>query len=516
VRGLFMSPIVIARDLSFEFPNGRELFEQLNFSLAAGRTALVGPNGIGKSCLAALISGESEPTAGSVRRHGCVKLIRQRELPPSCTVAEFLAAAYEWSLLGDALLRGIDDSSLCTQLSGGQWMRVRLARALSADFLILDEPTNDLDREARAAVLHFLRIHKSGVLVISHDEECLALCEDVLELSNQGLERFSGGWADYLEAKEAEAARLNQALERAKRERERAAVRRIEQRERQERRNRRGAATAARGGQPRILLGSLQQRAELTTTRLDAVAFSKANDAVRASHQAFAALKVDPVMYSDAIGSSLPAQKLVAEAEGFNIRQHDWLYPTDLDFSWRGNLRLAVKGANGSGKSTLLRAVLGDQFTTRGELRRGELTHVYIDQQRSALNEDESVFDNVRAVSSDSDIELRNRLARFLFVGDAVFQSVRTLSGGERLRASLARGLLGAQQPELLMLDEPTNNLDRANVEFLANVVRDFQGAVIVVSHDEHFLRRCRIDEEMILERPTEGLPNWPANAENR
>ena len=237
---------------------------------------------------------------------------------------------------------------------------------------------------------------------------------------------------------------------------------------------------------------------------------------MRAAHEAFAALKVEPVMYSEAIGRALPAQKLVAEADAFNIRLHDWLYPTDLDFSWRGNLRLAVKGTNGSGKSTLLRAVLGDQFTTRGELRRGELTHVYIDQQRSALNEEESVFDNARAVSSDSDIELRNRLARFLFVGESVFQPIRTLSGGERLRAALARGLLGAQQPELLILDEPTNNLDRANVDFLANVVRDFQGAVIVVSHDEHFLRRCRITEEMILTRPMEGLPNWPANAENR
>jgi ATPase subunit of ABC transporter with duplicated ATPase domains len=493
-----MSSIVVARDLSVEFSNGSELFQNLNLSLDVGRTALVGPNGVGKTCLAKLLVGEFEPTNGVVRRHGSVKLVRQREEPRPITVAECLAE-YEWSMLGEQLLQHIDRDVLCTDLSGGQWMRVRLARALSADFLILDEPTNDLDREGRDTIMQFLRLHAGGILLISHDRECLELCEDILELSNRGLAKFSGGWVAYLESRAREQERLGAALDRAKRERDAAVAHQVEQRARQEKRNRRGADAAARGGAPKILLGARKLRAQATTNRVDATVMKKTALAVRAAHEAFGELKVDLVMYSDVIGRALPTQKLVADARDFNVRFQDWIYAEDLTFSWRGNIRVAVQGANGSGKSTLLSALLGQQLETRGELRRGELTYGYIDQRRSALDDAKSVFDNIRAVSASTDTEIRNQLARFLFTKDAVFQKVSDLSGGERLRAALARGLLSADMPELLVLDEPTNNLDRTNIEFLERIVSEFQGAVVIVSHDERFLTNCGIDSELRL-----------------
>jgi ATPase subunit of ABC transporter with duplicated ATPase domains len=135
-----------------------------------------------------------------------------------------------------------------TTLSGGQWMRVRLARALDNQFLILDEPTNNLDHDGRAALVQFLRHREGGALLISRDRECLQICEEILELSNRGISKFGGGWTGYVEAKERERKRLDAALDLAKRDREAALTDGTEQLARQERRNRRGAESAARGG----------------------------------------------------------------------------------------------------------------------------------------------------------------------------------------------------------------------------------------------------------------------------
>src|SRR5687768_873593 len=121
-----MSPIVVVREVAYELANGRELFQNLSFSLGAVRSALVGPNGIGKTTLARLMAGELEPTRGSIQRHGPVKIFAQRQQPRAITVAEFLADHHEWSLTRERLLANIDRQLLCTQLSGGQWTRVRL------------------------------------------------------------------------------------------------------------------------------------------------------------------------------------------------------------------------------------------------------------------------------------------------------------------------------------------------------------------------------------------------------
>lgn len=495
-----MHTIVTLSGVSFEIPNGRLLFSDLNFSLGPGLTALVGPNGVGKTSLAKILVGDLLPTRGSIRRNVSLTFFPQRSIPEAVTVDEFLALDYTWTELGEKLLTDIDRQSLCTQLSGGELMRVRLARVLDDQFLILDEPTNDLDRDGREALLQFLRARRGGALLISHDRECLALCEEILELSNQGLAKYGGGWKAYEVAKKKERANLNTTLENAKRNRDKARADRVEQLDRQQKRNRHGAEAARRGGMPKILLGARKRRAEATTGKVDSSTLERANAQVREAFAAFQDMKTDPLMYADLIASEIPAQKLVAEARGFNIRFHDWLYYEDLSFSWRGNIRLALKGANGSGKSTLLEAILGHEFgETRGELNRGHLVTLYIDQRCAQLDDSKSILENVREVSTLDENAVRNGLARFLFTKDAVFQTVGSLSGGERLRAALACGFLSTEKPEFLVLDEPTNNLDLANIEFLETLVARFGGALLVISHDEMFLRNCGITGEFIL-----------------
>ena len=180
---------------------------------------------------------------------------------------------------------------------------------------------------------------------------------------------------------------------------------RAEARARQEKRNRSGSESAARGGAPKILLGARKRRAQATSGKLDAMALTRSQSAVREAHATFSELKIDPLMYADLTGREIPVQKLVAEAHGFNVRFQEWIYQDDLDFAWRGNVRIALRGANGSGKSTLLKAILGTEFETRGELRHGDLVALYLDQRCSVLDEGKSVFENIRAVSSASDSE---------------------------------------------------------------------------------------------------------------
>ncbi|MGZ5279156.1 MAG: ATP-binding cassette domain-containing protein, partial [Pseudobdellovibrionaceae bacterium] len=357
-----MHSIVTASGVSFELSNGRILFKNLNFSLESKLTALVGPNGVGKTCLAKLLANELQPTDGTIRRNASITFFPQRQVPEQITVDQFLALEYTWSILGEKLLTGIDRQTLCANLSGGQWMRVRLVRALGDQFLILDEPTNDLDRDGREALLQFLRETDGGALLISHDRECLQLCEDVLELSNKGLTKFGGGWSAYEKSKERERSNLKDTLDTATRDRDATLADRNDQKERQEKRNRRGTETAARGGLPKILLGARKRQAQATTGKVDASTLQRANESVREAYEVFNEMKIDPVMYAEISGSEIPSQKLVAEANGFNIQFQKWIYPKDLNFTWRGNIRIALKGSNGSGKSTLLKAMMGTEF----------------------------------------------------------------------------------------------------------------------------------------------------------
>lgn len=492
-----MHTIVTVRDVSFELPNGRVLFDKIHFNLDSKLTALVGVNGVGKTCLAKILTGELEARSGVISRASQINFFAQHETPQQIRVSEYLVDNYEWSLLKERLLKGIDPETMCTKLSGGQWMRVRLIKAIGPHFLILDEPTNDLDREGREALLLFLKEFSYGALLISHDRECLQLCETIYELSNKGLAKYGDGWNAYENEKQREIQNLKYKLDQATRKREQALADRQEQKAQQEKRNRRGAKEAERGGLPKILIGGRKRRAQVTSGKIDVATLEKAEASVREAFEAYNDLKQNPLMYSEISGVTIPNQKLIAEAIDFNIQFKNWIYASPLNFCWRGNIRLALKGKNGSGKSTLIKYLLNQiQPTTTGEFRRGNLNTLYIDQSCEGLDDNLSVLENVRSTCLLDESEVRNQLAKFLFTKETVFQTASSLSGGERLRACFAKGLLAAEKPELLILDEPTNNLDLQNIKFLEDLICEFKGALIIVSHDEVFLKNCAVTEE--------------------
>jgi ATPase subunit of ABC transporter with duplicated ATPase domains len=528
-----MPSSAILSGVSFAFPNGRQLFSNLNLSLETKLYSLVGPNGVGKTTLAKLLTGELQPSSGRIQRSGTFSFLVQRETPPDLSVSDYIHGDtnevqnfnFENEDLIQRLIDHIPDTSLCSVLSEGQWMRVRLAKAIrsGADFLILDEPTNDLDRDGREAVLVFLRSYDGGVLLISHDRELLEISEEVIEISNRGPSTYGFGWKAYLHEKQRERSQLAHALEKTKIEREKAAFSRTEKTEKQNKRNRRGAEAAARGGMPKILLGARKRQAQVSSGRIDAETSEKAQKAVSDAYEAYSSLKLDPVMYADLEGQAIPTQKLVVEATEFNIRyllkkessshsaKAKWLYAEDLNFAWRGNIRIAIKGSNGSGKSSLLKVIATkfaqreatqvSEIETRGKLVCGKLRSLFIDQRLESIDGALSVFENVRARSNLSDTEIRNGLAKFLFTKTDVFQQATELSGGERIRLALAQGFLSGELPELVILDEPTNNLDLANIEFLEKLLSGFKGALIAVSHDDVFLKNAGIHSELMCSR---------------
>jgi len=460
-----MHSIVTARDISFEVANERILFNKINFTLDSKLTALVGPNGVGKTCLAKLICGEYEPSHGSIRRLAQVNFFPQREVAPSISVNEYLIENFEWSLLKDKLLKGID-------------------------------------REGREAVIQFLKESDSGVLLISHDRECLQLCENVLELSNKGLSKHGDGWASYEEQKNLMEKTLEDNLDLATRDRDKALIHRNEKKAQQEKRNRRGAKLALRGGIPKIILGGMKRQAQVTTAKIDVTSLEKANEAVSEAYLAFQELKSAPMMYAEISGAEIPKQKLILEAENFNLRFSHWVFKENIKISCRGNIRLSIKGNNGSGKSTLLKYFMNQiEAETQGKFHRGKLNTLYVDQRCEFLDDHKSILENIRDSSLLDESEIRNQLAKFLFTKESVFQKANSLSGGERLRACLAKGLLSSEKPELLILDEPTNNLDLQNIKFIEALIREFKGALIVISHDEVFLENCNIIETLNLKR---------------
>ena len=491
------------------------LFHQLTISLSAKKYGLVGPNGAGKTTLAKIMAGRLIPDEGRVLAQGTVVYVSQIEVPAEdTTVAQYLLGIWESpnhsADIMAALLAKLDWSRLLTQLSGGEWMRVRLALALSQSpaLLILDEPSNNLDRAGREVVLQFLEAYRGALLVISHDREILARLETMLELSNQGLTIYGGNFEFYEEQRSMERQLQSENLEQAKRAAKKREAERLQKLGRQEKRMREGEKGAPDSGLPKILIGARKRRAQVSMGKIVNRETAYVDEAQSSAQNAFDLMKSDPFLRLNFLAAEVPSGKVLVEVKDFN-----WVFPQStkplwarpIDLQIRGPQRWHLAGANGSGKSTLLKCLM--QFVVPGradgqlEVRTDLIG--YLDQRNGTLNGEESLLLNLQHRTRFSETELRNELAFYGFTGGSVFQNVNTLSGGEMMRACLAQIFLGAKIPELIVLDEPTNNLDLQSLELLERTLRDFRGALVIVSHDDAFVKNLKITDRLDLNPPT-------------
>jgi ATP-binding cassette subfamily F protein 3 len=505
--------------LSRGFDEG-PLFEDVGFELHGGdRVGLVGPNGVGKTTLLRLLAGLDHPDDGAVRLHAGARATLLRQQPEFAAgrtlfdearsgLDELVAAHDDMVRTAEALAHATNESehkALAARyerlnellryhdaynvdhrveqvldglgfgaedyqrpvetFSGGQQSRLMLAKLLLAapDVMLLDEPSNHLDIQATRWLEDYLSSQREAMLIVSHDRYFLdKVVTKIFELSGRRLTAYPGNFQQYWRLRQE---RYEQELKAWEAQREHIA--------RQEDYIR------------RVHYGQLHKQAQSRQKQLDKLERLDRPTRVEAPHMHF--------------GDVRRAGDVVLQVDGLS-KAYDRPLFSDLRFALPRGRRLGIMGPNGSGKTTLLRLLMGEEEPDAGSVQRGHLVSFgYYDQHLQSLPADQPVLN---AVWPDPDPEIdeqkmRNLLGRFGLVGDQVSQRVGELSGGEKSRAALAR--LVALGVNVLVLDEPTNHLDLWACDALEQALLQYEGTVIVVSHDRYFLNRV-VDLLLVLE----------------
>jgi ATPase subunit of ABC transporter with duplicated ATPase domains len=526
---------IVCSNLSFSWPDDTPVFQDLSFTVGGGRTGLVAPNGAGKSTLLKLIAGEYRPSGGTVSVDGVLGYLPQ-SLPLSgdLTVAEVLgiapiiraldavesgdASEEHFTTIGDdwdieertkaQLDRlGLGDVSLTRRLdtlSGGQVVSLGLAGQLlkRPDVLLLDEPTNNLDLGARHKLYGVLDDWNGCLLLVSHDRALLDRMDRTAELDQSEVRSYGGNFTAYQEAVRAEQEAAEKTVRNAEQQVKREKREMQQARERAERRASNAARNLDSAGLPKIFAGTMKRRAEESAGKASQTHAARVSDAKARLDEASRALRDEQKIALELPGTNVPAGRTVFRGEHIQVRHGDQaVFAGDgADLTIQGPERIALTGPNGAGKSTLLRVVNGEIEPEGAAIKRFDGRIAYLSQRLDLLDLDRTVAQNLADYAPGMpEAQRMNLLARFLFRGSRIHLPVGVLSGGERLRASLACVLYAEPAPQLLLLDEPTNNLDLVSVGQLESALTAYEGAFVVISHDERFLAEIKVNRWLRL-----------------
>jgi ATP-binding cassette subfamily F protein 3 len=502
--------VLIARDLAKYHGGDLKILSGATLAVEAGeKIGLVGRNGVGKTSLLNVLSGNSEPDGGTVERIGGAKVGMTSQnlyVAGERSVEEEMIAAFEGLMRREKELKSLEGelsdnpspallerygrlqaefdrdggyeyraraaSALSSlgfdpadwkrpvgSFSGGEQSRIALARLLLSepDLVLLDEPTNHLDLRGIEWLENFVKNARSAVLVVSHDRYFLdAVAGSILELDDGKLTRYPGNYTKYVAEKKA---RNEQLARKAK-----ANLERREQLERFIEKNRAKATKAKQAKSKQKLLDRME--------KIEGPRNGKKN------------MNLDLLQAETA-----RAGRVVLEMEGVSYGYGDQQLLEDLDLVIERKERVALLGPNGAGKSTIMRLAAGELEPRSGTIRLGNnVMPAYQDQQLARLDGNKTVLEEAIAATGLDAPEARDLLGAFLFSGNEVFKKVSYLSGGEKNRLSLAE--IVASGGNLLLLDEPTNNLDIPALEALEDTLLEYQGTLFLISHDRYFLRK--------------------------
>lgn len=456
------NPITIRR-IALSFPH-KECFTGFSTTVHYGdRIAVIGNNGAGKSSLLRMLSSEREPTEGSI------------DIPKNAVIAYVPQIIQEHE-----------------EKSGGQRFNAALSKALALDpnVLLLDEPTNHLDYKNRQSLMRKLRSYEGTLIIVSHDPELLRNCVDSLwHIDREKITVYNGSYDEYrrqLEVTKADLERQLSALDRSKKAAHTALMRE------QERAKKSKVSGQKRYAGDTLTLSTMQARGERSTNKRqrDIQADKQATLDKLSSLYQHEVLTPKFSLDTEHIGT----KNVLSITQGSCGYRQPVLH--DIFLTVGPDERVAILGDNGSGKSTLFKAILRNPTVIMiGEWHLPPLDRIgYLDQHYGALDPDATPLELMRkAAPGLNEAEIRKHLNNYLFrKNEEVNAPTRQLSGGERARLSLA--LIGAKTPRLLLLDEITNNIDLETREHVIEVIRDYPGALMVISHDKDFLQAIGID----------------------
>ncbi len=524
--------MLILHNISYQHPTRELLFDSLNFSISPhDKIALIGNNGSGKSTLLKIMAMELQPLDGQLRADvepyfvpqifgqfndltiaQALKIDKKlhalREiLNGNVTEEHYTSLDDDWTIedrCNEALqywqLTAIDLSQKMETLSGGQKTKVFLAGISihQPELVLLDEPSNHLDIQGRQLLYDFIRSSKSTLLVVSHDRKLLNLLDTVCELNRHGINVYGGNFDFYKAQKRIENNALIQDIQSNEKALRKAKEKERETLARQQKLDSRGKAKQEKAGVARIMMNTLRNNAENSTSKLKSI-HTERIDGISQKLQELRSSRPDlDKMKFGFDGAALHNGKNLFKAANINFAYKTrLLWRDDLNLRITSGERIALKGANGSGKTTLIKLILGDLAPQSGTIYSAAgIKTVYIDQDYSLINNHLNVYEQAQQSNTSAlqEHEIKIRLNRFLFAKETWDKPCNVLSGGERMRLSLCCLTISNQSPDMIVLDEPTNNLDIQNIEILTAAINEYQGTLMVVSHDEYFLKEININ----------------------
>ena len=529
----------IVKNLTYKINHIKTIFENISFTIGDNeKVAVVGKNGIGKSLLMQLMVGKLDGYDGEIIKNNAnisyfpqkfnelnfssvadvfgleKQVISLKKVDDNCAdIEDYENLDGNWDCMDKIKDKmkffGLDFDLMrdFSTLSGGEKVKLILSSIIDmhSNFLVLDEPTNNMDYGSKKYLYDFVRNWNGGLILASHDRELLNLVDRTIELRMVGMKdtklfSYGGNYDYWKQQKELEKLALENEYNNSIKKIKHAKAELQNEREMKDRKKKEGKkmfgekARSSKKNAGLIIMAAESKRGQLAKQCNNRVE-RKEKEVQELSDK----LEIGNKIYFKFADTKFKNKNLI-EISGLNFFYGKKQIFNDFELLLKSGDRIAINGKNGSGKSTLLNIIMKKINDFRGNVRINANNIAYLDQNCDFLISGGTILENMRLNNNDiSEEKCRKVLAEFLFRTDDVFKRVADLSGGERLRVALACVFGGDDIPELILLDEPTNNMDLESIEILENILKQYTGGLVVVSHDKIFRRNININKEVNL-----------------